>query len=64
MSAGHRVLRLWKDRIVRHLPIILIVLGLMACVAGAIHGVSQLAGLLMFVFGALLFLAPRDGEAK
>ena len=48
----------------RHLPIILMVLGLMACIAGAIHGVSQLAGLLMFGFGALLFLAPRDGEAK
>ena len=48
----------------RHLPIILMVLGLMAGIAGAIHGVSQLAGLLMLVFGALLFLAPRDGEAK
>ena len=48
----------------RHLPIILMALGLMACIAGAIHGVSQLAGLLIFGFGALLFLAPRDGEAK
>ena len=48
----------------RHLPIILMVLGLIACIAGAIHGVSQLAGLMMLGFGALLFLAPRDSEVK